>query len=62
MILDSPKIKVIALRRKKTCGKAYSRWVDAICRDAIDTELEGVSKEDRRLDEEDRGDHGAKRG
>jgi hypothetical protein len=26
--------------------------VDAICRDAIDTKLEGLSKEDRREDEE----------
>jgi hypothetical protein len=34
--------------------------VDAICRDAIDTEMEGVSKEDIRVDEEDLGDHGAK--
>jgi len=35
--------------------------VDVICRDVIETELEGVNKEDRRVDEEDRGDHGAKR-
>jgi hypothetical protein len=37
--------------------------VDSICRDVIDTELEGVSNEDnedRRVDEEDLGDHGAK--
>jgi len=38
------------------------KWVDAVCKDVIDTELEGVSKEDRRVNEEDRGDHGAKRG
>jgi hypothetical protein len=35
--------------------------VDTICRDAIDTEMEGVSKEDRRVDEEYQGDHAAKR-
>ena len=36
--------------------------MDAICRDAIDTELEGGSEEDRWVDEEDRRDRGTKRG
>jgi hypothetical protein len=35
--------------------------VDAIGRDAIDTELEGGRKEERRVEAKDRVDHGAKR-
>jgi hypothetical protein len=36
--------------------------VEAIGWEAIDTELEGGIKEERRVEDEDRGDHGAKRG
>jgi hypothetical protein len=47
---------------RRPVGKPRDGWVDAIWRNALDTELEGDSKEERRLEERDRGGHGPKMG
>jgi len=49
-------------RGKRTMGQPRCRWEDAVWINATETELENSSNEERRLEEEDRGDHGLKTG
>jgi len=43
-------------------GKPRFRWKNSVWISAMDTELENSSNKERRLEEEDRGDHGLKTG
>ena len=43
-------------------GKPRCRWEDAVWISTVDTGLENSSNEERRLEEEDRGDHGLNTG
>jgi hypothetical protein len=49
-------------RGKRTMGEPRCRWEDAVWISAMETDLENSSNEERRLEKEDRGDHGLKTG